>query len=61
MTFLRPFQDYFSSYFTGQSVGGEKTGGPREKKTPGTTQAELGLFYMWPAQGREPTQDTAVR
>ena len=28
---LRPFQDYFSSYKTGQSVGGAKTGEPREK------------------------------
>ena len=28
---LRPFQDYFSSYETGQSVGGVKTGEPREK------------------------------
>ena len=27
----RPFQDYFSSYETGQSVGGAKTGEPREK------------------------------
>ena len=25
---LRPFQDYFSSYETGQSVGGVKTGEP---------------------------------
>ena len=25
---LRPFQDYFSSYETGQSVGGAKTGEP---------------------------------
>ena len=32
---LRPFQDYFSSYETGQSVGGAKTGEPR-KKSPGT-------------------------
>ena len=28
---LRPFQDYFSSYETGQSVGGAKTGEPLEK------------------------------
>ena len=28
---LRPFQDYFKSYETGQSVGGAKTGEPREK------------------------------
>ena len=32
---LRPFQDYFSSYETGESVGGVKTGEPREKP-PGT-------------------------
>ena len=28
---LRPFQDYFSSYEMGQSVGGAKTGEPGEK------------------------------
>ena len=28
---LRPFQDYFSSHDTGQSVGRTKTGEPREK------------------------------
>ena len=28
---LHPFQDYFSSYETGQSIGGVKTGEPREK------------------------------
>ena len=32
---LHPFQDYFSSYETGQSAGGAKTGEPREK-IPGT-------------------------
>ena len=31
----RPFQDYFSSYETGQSVGGAKTEEPREN-SPGT-------------------------
>ena len=36
---LRPFQDYFSSYETGKSVGGAKTGETREKP-PGTPQAE---------------------
>ena len=30
---LRPFQDYFSSYETGQSVGGAKTGEPPRKTT----------------------------
>ena len=44
---LRPFQDYFSLYERGQSVGGAKTGEHREK-TPGTAhpQAELGLSHM---------------
>ena len=28
---LRPFQDYFSSYETGQSVDGAKMGEPQEK------------------------------
>ena len=59
---LRPFQDYFSSYETGQSVGGAKTGEPREK-TPGTPASRT-----WPwlvsyvaRAGLEPTPDTAVR
>ena len=30
---LHPFKDYFRSYETGQSVGGAKTGEPREKNT----------------------------
>ena len=30
---LHPFQDYFSSYETGQSVGGAKTGEPPRKNT----------------------------
>ena len=38
--FLRPFQNYFSSYETGQSVGGAKTGEPREK-TPDTRKQNL--------------------
>ena len=40
---LRPFQDYFSSYETGQSVGGAKTGEPREK-TPDTPASRTWLF-----------------
>ena len=49
---LRPFQDYFSSYETGQSVGGAKTGKPREKKKKHLAhpQAELGLSHMWPVR-----------
>ena len=39
---LRLFQDYFSSYETGQSVGGAKTGEPREKP-PGTPASRTWL------------------
>ena len=39
---LRTFQDYFSLYETGQSVGGAKTGEPRTKKRLEHPQAELG-------------------
>ena len=35
---LRPFQDYFSSYETGQSVGGRKRENPEKNYlTPGRT------------------------
>ena len=47
------FQDYFSSLM-GQSVGGAKTGEPREK--PPDTPAELGLSHMWPEWGSNPHQ-----
>ena len=55
-----PFQDYFSSYETVQSVGGAKTGEYREK--PPDTSASR----TWPVShvgraGLEPTPDTAVR
>ena len=46
---LRPFQDYFSSYETGQSVGGRKRENP-EKNHLGHPQAELGLSHMWPVR-----------
>ena len=39
---LRPFQDYFSSYETGQSVGGASTGKPRGKP-PGTPASRTWL------------------
>ena len=42
---LRPFQDYFSSYETGQSVGGRKRENP-EKNTWHTR-----LSHMWPERG----------
>ena len=57
---LRPFQDYFSSYETGQSVGGAKTGEPREK-TPGTPASRTWLVSHVARAGLEPTPDTAVR
>ena len=57
---LRPFQDYFSSYETGQSVGGAKTGEPREKP-PGTPASRTWLVSHVARAGFEPTPDTAVR
>ena len=50
---LRPFQDYFSSYETGQSVGGRKRENPEKNHL---TQAELGLSHMWPVRGSNPHQ-----
>ena len=52
---LRPFQDYFSSYETGQSVGGQKLENP-EKNHWTHPQAELGLSHMWPERGSNPHQ-----
>ena len=52
---LRPFQDYFSSCETGQSVGGPK----REKSKKNHLahpQAKLGLSHMWPERGSNPHQ-----
>ena len=62
---LRPFQDYFSSYETGQSVGSEsvggaKTGEPREKP-PDTPTSRTWLVSHVASAGLEPTPDTAVR
>ena len=57
---LHPFQDYFSSYETGQSVGGAKTGEPREKP-PGTPASRTWLVSHVARAGLEPTPDTAVR
>ena len=56
---LRIFQDYFSSYETGQSVGGRKQENP-EKNPLAHPQAELGLSHMWPVRGSNPHQ-TVVR
>ena len=52
---LRPFQDYFSSYETGQSVGGRKREIP-EKKHLAYPQAEVGLSHMLQARGSNPHQ-----
>ena len=52
---LRPFQDYFSSYETDQSVGGSKRENP-EKNHLAHPQAEHVAIA-----GLEPTPDTAVR
>ena len=47
---LRPFQDYFTSYETGQSVGGRKRENP-EKNHLAHPQEELSLSHMWPVRG----------
>ena len=57
---LRAFQDYFSSYETGQSVGGAKTGEPREKP-PDTPASRTWLVSHVARAGLEPTPVTAVR
>ena len=46
-------QDYFTHFEPSQSLGGAKTGDPREK-TPDHPQAELGLSHMWPELGSNP-------
>ena len=56
---LRPFSR-FSSYETGQSVGGAKTGEPREKP-PDTPASRTWLVSHVARAGLEPTPDTAVR
>ena len=50
----------FSSYETGQSVGGAKTGEPREK-TPDTPASRTRLVSHVARAGLEPTPVTAVR
>ena len=58
--FKRPSQDYFSSYETGQSVGGAKTGEPREKP-PDIPTSRTWLVSHVARAGLEPTPVTAVR
>ena len=57
---LRPFQDYFSSYETGQSEGGAKTGEPPEKP-PDTPASKTWLVSHVATAGLEPTPAIAVR
>ena len=57
---LRPFQDYFSSYETGQSLGGRKRQNP-EKKAPDTPASRTWLVSHVASAGLEPAPDTAVR
>ena len=47
---LRPFQDYYSSYETGEN------GRTLRKKDLAHEQAELGLSHMWPERGSNPHQ-----
>ena len=49
-TLVRPFQDYFSLYETGQSVVRQKWENPGKKHLT-HLQAKLGLSHMWPEQG----------
>ena len=46
-------QDYFTHFELRQSLGGAKTGDPREKSHD-HPQAELGLSHMWPELGLNP-------
>ena len=57
---LCPFQDYFSSYETDQSVGGRKRENPREKP-PGTSASRTWLVSHVASAGLEPTPVTAVK
>ena len=57
---LRPLKDYFTSYEKGLSVGGAKTGEPREKP-PGTPAIKTWLVSHVATAGFEPTPDTAIR
>ena len=55
---LRPFQDYFSSYETGQSVGGAKTAEPREKP-PGTPASRTWLVSRGQSGARTHTRHSS--
>ena len=59
---LRPFQDYFSSYETDQTVGGQKWENPKKNHLahPGPASRTWLVSHVASA-GLEPTPDTAVR
>ena len=57
---LRPFQDYFSIYETGQSVDGRKRENT-EKKPPGTPASRTWLVSHEASARLKPTPDTAVK
>ena len=55
---LRPFQDYFSSYETDQSLGGRKR---RKREDPDKNhlahpKKEFRFSHMWPERGSNPHQ-----
>ena len=56
----RKFCNHISTYETGQSVGGAKTGVPREKP-PGTPASRTWLVSHVTRAGLEPTPDTVMR
>ena len=58
---LHPFQDYFSSYEMGQSVGGRKREGEPREKPPGTPASRTWLVSHVASAGLKPTPDTAVK
>ena len=55
---LRPFQDYFSSSETGQSVGGRKRKKPENNHLAHPQERLVSLVAR---AGLEPTPDTAVK
>ena len=57
--FYVPFKIIFSSYETGQLVGGAKKGESQEKP-PGTPASRTWLVSHVASAGLEPTPDTAV-
>ena len=52
---LRPFQDYYSSYETDQSLGEQKREDP-DKNHLAHPKKELSFSHMWPERGSNPHQ-----